>query len=393
MYPANYTGLFPGIHINLVSAALLALVSGGILAGVEPLVLAIFVVAMAITHTFVDFIPSVFLGAPEEDSFLAVLPGHQMLKEGKGYEAVVLTLFGSLAALGIALVFSFAFVFFLDDVYDFFARFIPFILIFASVYLVLREEDWINAGVCFVFAGILGLFTLNLPVEEPLLPLLSGLFGVSSLIVSLGARVKIPKQEIVKLREIDYDKKGLLKTICGASIAAPICSFLPGIGSGHAAILASEIIGEGGEDRKNFLFFVGGINTIIMALSFVTVYAIGRTRTGAAVAIERILGEIGIRELFVIMGVVVISGILAFLIGIYLARFFSSAIGKINYDKISFAVIGILFVVNLMLSNFLGMIVLISSTALGVFTILSGVRRINMMGALLIPTIVFYLTL
>jgi len=66
------TGLFPGIHINLVAAGLLA--SVGYFSGIPVLALVVFVVAMAVTHTFIDFIPSIYLGAPEEDSFLAVLP-------------------------------------------------------------------------------------------------------------------------------------------------------------------------------------------------------------------------------------------------------------------------------------------------------------------------------
>jgi len=113
------TGLFPGIHINLVAVGLLALLGGAYFSGVESLVLVVFIVAMAVTHTFIDFIPSVFLGAPEEDSFLSVLPGHQLLKEGKGYEAVVLTLYGSLIALPIVLVFSLIFVNYLESFLDF----------------------------------------------------------------------------------------------------------------------------------------------------------------------------------------------------------------------------------------------------------------------------------
>ncbi|MCA9485536.1 MAG: tripartite tricarboxylate transporter permease, partial [Nanoarchaeota archaeon] len=117
------TGLFPGIHINLVAAGLLA--GAGYFVGIEPIVLVVFIVAMAITHTFLDFIPGVYLGAPEEDSFLAVLPGHQMLREGKGHAAVVYTLYGSLIGLVVILIFSFLFVLFLDDIYSYIQIGIP----------------------------------------------------------------------------------------------------------------------------------------------------------------------------------------------------------------------------------------------------------------------------
>ena len=106
------TGLFPGLHVNLVSVFLLS-ISPTLLKITSPISLVVFIVAMAITHSFLDFIPSIFLGAPDEDSFLSILPGHELLKKGRGYEAVILALFGSLTALPIILLFIPLFIFFL----------------------------------------------------------------------------------------------------------------------------------------------------------------------------------------------------------------------------------------------------------------------------------------
>ena len=89
------TGLTPGIHINLVSALLVGF-SGYLLGITSGVSLAVFIIAMGITHTFLDAIPSIFLGAPDEDMVMGVLPGHKLLLEGKGYEAVKLTVIGSL---------------------------------------------------------------------------------------------------------------------------------------------------------------------------------------------------------------------------------------------------------------------------------------------------------
>ena len=384
----TFTGIFPGIHINLVSAFLLAGI--GYFSGVEGIVLVVFIVAMAITHTFIDFIPSIYLGAPEEDSFLAVLPGHQLLREGKGHEAVVLTLFGSITALPITLIFSFVFVLALSSVYDYFGIIMPFVLIFVSSYLILREEEFLISFVVFLMAGFLGLFTFNLPVKEPLLPLLTGLFGISGIIVSLKSKVIIPKQKIKKMSKIKLERKSIWRNIFTACFAAPLCSFLPGIGSGHAAVIGSEILGKK-NDKRSFLFLVGAINTIVMTLSFVTAYTIGRTRTGAAVAVQEILGKISFWNLITIIFVVMIAGILAFFTGVNLSKFFSKYVMTFNYRKISFVVLGILLAVNLVLSNSLGLVVLITGSAIGIFCVMSGTRRINLMGCLLLPTIVFYL--
>ena len=387
----TFTGLFPGIHINLVSAGLIA--SLGYFSGIPVLALVVFVVAMAITHTFIDFIPSIFLGAPEEDSFLAVLPGHELLRKGKGHDAVVYTLYGSLIALPIILIFSFVFAYFLAIVFDLIKGVIAYILIFVSLFLIFREEEFLISLVVFFLAGFLGLLTFNLPVKEPLLPLLSGLFGVSGLIISIKDRISIPKQKIRKLREIKLSRAGFFRSSLAAFVVAPLGSFLPALGSGQAAVIGSEIMGKYGEDKRNFLFLVGMLNTIVMALSFVTIYVINKTRTGAAVAVQEILGEISLSNLVLILVVVVVSGIIAFVIGVNLSKFFSKNIEKISYRKLSFVIIGILFFVNLFLSNFLGLIVLTTASSLGVFCILSRVRRINLMGVLLVPTIVFYLSL
>jgi len=186
-------------------------------------------------------------------------------------------------------------------------------------------------------------------------------------------------------------KLKIFKNALVASVVAPLASFLPGMGSGHAAVMGSEIMGDRKGEINEFLFLLGAINTIVMGLSFVTIYAIGRTRTGAAVAVREILEGISLEDLFVVLGAVFVSGIIAFFSGIFIARIFSKSILKFDYRKISFVIIGILIVINLLMSNFLGIVVLITGSALGMFCILSGVRRIQLMGVLLVPTILFYL--
>jgi putative membrane protein len=88
---------------------------------------------MSITHTFVDFIPSIFLGAPDEDSVLSVLPGHQFLLKGHGHQALVLTLKGGLIAMILILLFTPIFINFLPEFYETISKLIPCILIGISM--------------------------------------------------------------------------------------------------------------------------------------------------------------------------------------------------------------------------------------------------------------------
>ncbi len=382
----TFTGLAPGIHINLIATLLLASLSK--FTNTPLIALAVFITSMSITHTFLDFIPSIFLGAPDEDTFLSILPGHEMLKQGQGYQASVLTLYGSLIALPIIIIFTPLFAIFLPEFFNIIKAIIPYLLIFLSFYLIFREKNILNALVVFLLAGFLGFATFNLPVKDPLLPLLTGLFGLSSLIISIKTNQQLHKQTISPLKSIRLTKLEFWKASLSAAVAAPLCSFLPGIGSGHAATLASEFIPQ---KRKGFLFLTGAINTIIMAMSFVTIYAINRARSGSAAAIKSLLTEITLQNLIIIIAMVIISGIVAFFLGIKLSKLFAIHINKISYKKLSIAVIIILFIVNIIFTNWLGLLVLITSSALGVFCILSNSRRINMMAALIVPAVLYYL--
>jgi len=292
----SITGLAPGIHINLVAFFLLSLVTAGYFTGISPIILVVFIVALSISHTFVDFIPSIFLGAPDEDSVLSVLPGHEMLIKGKAYEAVILTLYGCIAGIFIIILLSPLFILFLPKIYESAGTIMPFILIVTSFFLFYFEKSsklW--AIIIFLLAGFLGIANMNLNLKEPLLPLLTGLFGASSLITSVSKKQKLPKQRIIKLRQVKIKKKSIAKSIFASLIASPLCSFLPGLGSGQAAVIGSEVTHD--LDRKEFLILLGAINTMVIGLSFVTLYTIQKSRTGSAVAISKLLETFSIGNL------------------------------------------------------------------------------------------------
>lgn len=383
----TFTGLSPGIHINLIASILLASLSS--LTSIPVIALVVFIVAMSITHSFIDFIPSIFLGAPEEDTFLSILPGHEMLKQGLGFQAVILTLKGSLFSIIPIIIFTPIFIFFLPSLYSTLKIFIPFLLIFISLYSIFREEKIFLSFLVFILSGFLGFVSFNLPIEEPLLPLLTGFFGLSSLFMSLKDKTSIKKQEISSISEIKLEKSELKKTILSSFISAPLCSFLPGISSSHSAFISSELIPQ---SKKSFLFLIGSINTIIMALSFVTLYSISRARSGSAVAIQEILKDFSFQYLLIILLTIIISSFIAFFIGVKIAKIFSLSINKINYRKITIVVIFLLFIINIIFSSWLGLLVLITSLCIGLFCILSSAKRINMMGSLIIPVILYYLS-
>ncbi|MBR9701459.1 hypothetical protein GOV13_00890 [Candidatus Pacearchaeota archaeon] len=378
----TFTGLIPGIHINLIGAFLIS-ISATLLTSTEPTNLVVFIVAMAITHTFLDFIPSIFLGCPDTDTELAVLPGHELLKKGYGYEAIILTCYGSLAAVFILMAITLPSIWIISKTYELISVSIPYLLIIISVILILLERKKLPSLWVFLLTGFLGWCVLNYePLAEPLFPLLTGLFGGSMLIISIRNKIQIPKQKITRPRV------KILKPLIGALLAAPLCSFLPGLGSGQAAIIGNTISRT---DRKGFLVLLGATNTLVMGFSFISLYIISKTRTGAAVAIQKIITELSPELLLLILIVTLITGIISFFLTIQLAKLLSQKIANFNYTLISISTLFILMIIVFLISGLTGLAVLAASTFTGIYCISLKVRRTNMMGCLLIPTILLYL--
>lgn len=380
----TFTGLFPGIHINLVGAFLVSL-SASLLYKFPIIYLVTFVVVMAITHTFLDYIPSIFLGCPDADTGLSILPGHSMLKKGEGYEATMRTAYGGLISVFLLVILAFPLSFIVSKIYPTIQKIIPYILIAVCFVMVLSERKKFQALTVLLLTGILGYIVLNLNVNESLLPLLSGLFGSSMLILSINQNTKIPKQ---KFEFKKFEFKDFIKPLSGALIASPLCGFLPGLGGGQAAVLGNQISRT---KDKDFLILIGAVNVLVMGLSFVSLYSISKTRTGAAVAVQSLIGMVNSNVLILILCVCLFSGILSFFLVKYISIKFLKVIEKVNYKKLSIGIIVLLSVLILLISGIVGFIIFLISTVTGVYCISLNIRKTQMMGCLLIPTIILYL--
>src|SRR3989338_3858742 len=186
------TGLTPGLHINLVAVILFG-ISPLLLGYTSIIIIAGFIISMSITHTFTDFISSVYLGAPADDTALSVLPGHRMLLEGIGHEAVKLTVIGSLLALIIAIMLVPGFLIIVPMIFEGVKEYVGWILILIVLFMIARGKDW-NERFWMLFtysmSGILGIIVFSIPnLKDPLLPMFSGLFGISALLHSLSQKI------------------------------------------------------------------------------------------------------------------------------------------------------------------------------------------------------------
>tara|TARA_Y100000310_G_scaffold295459_1_gene326805 strand:+ start:19663 stop:20853 length:1191 start_codon:yes stop_codon:yes gene_type:complete len=376
------TGLIPGIHVNLIAVLIISLTLP-----LQPIVLAIFILSVAITHSFLDSIPSIYLGAPDEAQALNVLPGHRLLHQGLGHQAITYTLLGSFGSLIICVIFFPLFIKIIKFIYPYLKPIISLILIFVVLYMILKEKNKRVASLLsFLLSGILGLIVFSIPnLQQPLFPLLSGLFGLSIIITSLEQKSIIPKQS--PDQPLNISKTNTAKSLTAASFVGLIAAFLPGFGNSQAAIIATQFLKKIGDE--GFLTLVGGINTANMIISIATAYTLQKARNGAIVTILSILNAINQNQILIFLAVALTVGGLAVILGVNLSKQFLKLIQKVNYRKLMLTIIIFIILLTIYFDLFLGLLILITATAIGLLATSWNVGKNHLMGCLILPVIIY----
>ncbi len=385
-----FTGLIPGIHVNLVAAGITAFSFQFSAFGFSPIILSCFIISLALTHSFLDSIPSIYLGAPDESQAVSALPAHKLFLEGLGHRAFMYTLVGSLFALILTLLmFPFG-VKFLQPMQDLIYPYVGKVLLVIIILLILKSGKYFLNSILFLASAGLGFIVFALPNQEQiLLPLLSGLFGLSTLIISLEGNETVKEQKIEK--DVPLTFSDLEKTVPRATLVGILASFLPGFGSSHGAIVATSTMKN--PEPKHYLLLTGGINTVNFAFSIMTLYVLGKARNGAILAVGGILGEqnsaFSISTVLIFVSVLLMCGSIATFLGIFLSKKFALFISKINYKKLILSIIYFVTFVVLLLSGFQGILILITSTALGLLANLYKGQKNMLLGCLILPVITY----
>ncbi|MDO9537169.1 MAG: tripartite tricarboxylate transporter permease [Thermoplasmata archaeon] len=542
------TGLVPGIHVNNVAYMILAsqsaLLSLAMLAfgWAQPsgselvIIICSLVIGNAITHTFLDFIPSVFLGAPDAETALSLLPGHRMVLAGRGFEAVKCSIIGSFGAVigALALLIPMRLIIGSPlNAYDAFAAWMHLLLMGVAVFLIMTERvrpgDWlvrpkhfemkghvllgelsaeqvlhdgqkvlslsemdssvketiavkakvtnkfsddgirflqledrgktlllellgeprlepepneeiVAIGVInpiigwkdhavkrvlalgvFLLSGLLGIALLVMPgmasrnlflinfqsIEQGtvlLFPLFTGLFGISTLLLSLKDNPQIPEQktENVKVKLTLGQQTKAIGSGCIASTA----SWFPGISAAISTIISvfltkshdSET--EGDTETQEFIVSVSAVNTSVALFNLMALFVILKSRSGAMKAVEGLISsELTAWEPLgnvpMAMSALLLSALVAAIVSVPLALFFGKLFAKhcsrINYTLLVKSVIILLLVMVLLFSGVLGLIILAVATCVGMIPPLIGVKRVHLMGCLIVPVIMFFI--
>ncbi len=406
------TGMIPGFHVNNIALIFLSTSGsislflsslGFINEDMVPLLVCIIIVAAAIAHTFVNIVPSTFLGAPEEDTALVLLPAHSMLLEGRGYEAITLSAAGSFGAVVLSFLLLIPFRFLIGPPVNFYwvlDDIMPFVLLAVSLVMLGTEKSKkhiLSALLIFLLSGIFGMQVMDMGVSSPigakaslLFPALAGLFGIPTLLHSFGTG-SLPEQKMDE-GKFNFMENG--KDVGTGVIAGSVVSVLPGVTSAVATILA--MVARGKSERENIIVTLSAVNTAASFFVLSVLFIIGKARSGSEVIVSEIMNverwsnAIPPYSLCYLFIAVIVSSFLSY----YATRFFGKVVAKhissIPYGRAAKASVIFISAMVFIFTGFVGIAVLITGTFIGMLCLELGVRRSMAMGVLLLPIMLSY---
>ncbi|HEY3420424.1 MAG TPA: tripartite tricarboxylate transporter permease [Methanomassiliicoccales archaeon] len=499
------TGIAPGIHVNTLALIMLVSYPGiagftGLICGIfgigvdhVPLLVCCMIVSASVVHSFVDFIPSVFLGAPDQETVLSILPGHRLLLSGKGLEAIACAAKGSLAGASVAVILVYPLFILMSGPIDLYGRFeplIPGVLVVVMVMLVMAEQDdrrittsidarhgsvrrlerisvphlvprdgepvtawgrlertsrkrfmlhssqgkwtvlaragtvagtaevsgvWrvrrnrcrkkISALLLLLSSGLLGFLALNarLPMTglwdgidgNMLFPLLTGLFGLPTLLSSISSG-RIPEQEASVSHDLET------RAAIGGALAGGFVGWVPGVTSTTGTMIGSmaDPDRDGDDERpaRRFITMVSSVGTAAAVFGIVALAVTGKGRTGALLVVKQMLGAEGVTalssatsaETIMLLVSVLASALVGYLITIRLGNIFAARIGSIDLHRLTQAIIISLIILVFLMSGIPGLFLLLASTLLGLIPPRIGTNRVHLTGCLLFPITLFF---
>ena len=465
----SLTGLIPGFHVNNVALILLALSPVFLSWGIPLSAVAAIIVSTGTVHTFLNYIPSALLGAPDGDTALSLLPGHRMLLSGNAPRGVAWSARGSQLGLFLSLpLIIVARIAFGDELgwYDYLRNIIFFLLLGISFLLLATETtrlDWpkwmrklsmnklatdsrfagfIAATGFFLLSGFYGWAVFSLPARSPvgipdaslLLPSLAGLFGIANLLDIYATTSHIPPQNE------DWTlppAKPLLVPCFWSGVAGASMGVLPGMTASQATVLvmggrnvAAKIQGKEGygmdwETRRltemtdeelleialseaeggvegpqtkqdlEVIAILSAVNTAVTVMVLGFLYIIGRSRSGATLALKMMYpidtwsSAEPTADFVRLISITVAAGLMAMPIMRVVGKGMLRLHAAIPLQQMVMGVIIFVSALVWFTTGFIGIGVLIIGTILGLIPPRVGIRRSHGMGIIIVPIMIY----
>jgi len=381
----SVSGLTPGIHVNNVALLLASLAPA--LPGPTRLVGAT-ILAAGVAHTFLDVVPTLAFGVPDPAMSVSALPGHRLVVGGRGREAIRLSALGSGLAVLLAVPLAIPVTRLMTVAYPIVRAHLPLVLGGVIVFLLATEPGpraKLGGAVSVLVSGLLGLLVLPLSPNAPLAvggvltPLFAGLFG-APVLVDAARGSGIPPQAGGR---IAIDRWTVVGTAVAGTVAGAVVGYLPGVSSAIAAVLALTSL-PGRTGARGFVVATSGVNTANAIFALFALVSLGDPRTGVLVAFDRIHAPL---DLPLLLGAISLAAVVGFVLVLAVGDRYLAAVARFDYARVSAGVFAVLVVVSYLFAGWVGVGVFLVSALVGLLPVRLGVRRVHLMGVLLVPLV------
>jgi putative membrane protein len=428
-------GLIPGLHMNNIAAALTAY-SGAALAlftllgktlgsGDAPILIACFICAALVGHLFAESVTSTYLGIPSGD-VVSVLPAHRLARAGMGDAAVSASADGSLGGVLIASLFLVPVCLLMGNpvgLYRLLGSAMGFIMIFFSGVLLFSEgsgrrgrkraRSVVRATLIFFASGTLGVIVLcsqfyscdipEVPFRQGafvlrsslLLPMFAGLYGIPGLLLGLRSERVM---DTTAHREETCPHAPRWRDWMTSALGGIIVGWMPGMTAGSSATLCAPSVREYSDETEmrsslRFIWMYSSVSASGAVFAVGALFTILRARSGSMDAAQYFLaGRIdpgNLTDNITLLSMLLVSMLIAAFVGHWLISLLNPRLHRVRATMCSprLALASLVFIClfSLALTGTRGALVMATAATLGLIPPMAGIRRIQLMGCLLVP--------
>jgi len=399
--------LIPALHIYNVAGLLLLLTlkMENLLA---PEQLTWLFLGMVVGYAMLNTIPSVFFSVPDDSTVFVVLPAQKYLFQQRGYEAAVLTGLGGLGGVVVLVALTPIASSWLPLLRRILQPHLAWILLAVILFMLMSEwpkgsdraktgggkflEAWtgLAAGLLtFALSGILGFVLMYrniVPAEmafQNLLPAFMGLFAVPWLLQNMLGQVQLPPQHLANT--VDLTPALWLRGVGAGAAGGLFAAFFPVVTGGIGGFLAGHATAQ--RDDRLFLVSQGASKIVYYVGGFLLFFVPGLhlTRGGMAWMVSTVFSAHTPQAYYQAVGAIAVSGALAFLLLLVLARPVARLVGRVSTRWLSAGTLLLLLVIVLGFTGLGGLAVAAVAAGIGLIPVMWGSRRMNCMGVLLLP--------
>ncbi|WP_323737493.1 tripartite tricarboxylate transporter permease [Methanosphaera sp. ISO3-F5] len=243
---------------------------------------------------------------------------------------------------------------------------------------------------------MLGFFVLqsNVGSNLALLSILSGLFSVSNLIYTVNNDSHIPPQKEENSFLVDDKFK---RSVFAGSISGCVLGLLPGLGPAQGTLIAQSLTLNKNVSPEEFIITNSGVNISDTLFSLIAIYLINNPRSAISVYVSNILSEVELIHIIFFIFVCLITVSVCCMLSIKVGDWMIDHVLKIDYKKFNLFIIilisSILVFFTICNNGCLWYVILcyVTSISLGLVCNVLDLSKSNLMGVLIVPSILTYL--